>query len=187
MNLELTSTPAESAESETDRLRMDESSFRALYEQTSTPLLRYLISILRTSDAAEDLLQETYCRFLTARLPPMDERQTHNYLFRIATNLLHDRWRRLPEDFPFVDSIEISTPTPHLERRLGVRQAFSRLKPRERQLLWLAYIEGSSHQEIAETTGLRSGSIRLLLFRARHKLAELIGKKSSASDPEETS
>ena len=57
-----------------------------------------------------------------------------------------------------------------------MRQTFGRLKPRERQLLWLAYVEGSNHQEIADCTGLRAGSVRLLLFRARHKLAELISK-----------
>jgi len=68
-----------------------------------------------------------------------------------------------------------------------MRQAFQRLKPRERQLLWLAYVEGSSHKEIADCTGLRAGSIRLLLFRARRKLAELIGASSHSGDAEGTS
>jgi RNA polymerase sigma-70 factor, ECF subfamily len=63
-----------------------------------------------------------------------------------------------------------------------VRQAFERMKPRERQLLWLAYVEGSNHDEIADCTGLRAGSVRLLLFRARHKLAKLIGKGSQGVD-----
>jgi RNA polymerase sigma-70 factor, ECF subfamily len=56
--------------------------------------------------------------------------------------------------------------------------ALSRLKPRERQLLWLAYAEGCSHKEIAEITGLKSPSIRLLLFRARHKLARLLRQRA---------
>ena len=64
---------------------------------------------------------------------------------------------------------------PQLDRKLHVRQAFERLKPRERQLLWLAYVEGSNHKEIADWTGLRAGSIRLLLFRARRKLLDLMG------------
>jgi RNA polymerase sigma-70 factor (ECF subfamily) len=56
-----------------------------------------------------------------------------------------------------------------------VRQAFGRLKPRERQLLWLAYVQGCNHEEIAHCTGLQAGSIRLLLFRARHRMVDLIG------------
>jgi RNA polymerase sigma-70 factor (ECF subfamily) len=183
MNLELSSTSAEAVEPETDGgLRMNESAFRALYEQTATPLLRYLIGITRTPDIAEDVLQETYCRFLTARLPEMDDRQTRNYLFRIATNLIHDGWRRAKGEPLPTDSVEVPVPAPHYDRTLVVRQAFDRLKPRERQLLWLAYVEGSNHQEIAAHTGLQPGSIRLLLFRARRKLADLIGTKSPARE-----
>lgn len=183
MNLELTSSP-EAVDAETDGgLSINESAFRAFYEQTSAPLLRFLVCITRRPDLAEDVLQETYCRLLTARLPAMDDRQMRNYLFRIASNLVRDRWRRTKDQLPPENAVEIAAPASHLERKLGVRQAFDRLKPRERQLLWLAYVEGSSHQEIAECTGLRSASIRLLLFRARRKMADLITRKT-ASNPE---
>jgi RNA polymerase sigma-70 factor, ECF subfamily len=179
MNLELTAT-AEAVDREADGgLGMNESAFRAFYEQTSTPLLRFLVSITRRPDVAEDILQDTYCRLLTARLPAMDDCQLRNYLFRIASNLVRDRWRRSKDLLPPEHTIEIAAPGPHLERKLGVRQAFERLKPRERQLLWLAYVEGSSHQQIAKSTGLRSGSIRLLLFRARRKMADLIANRTA--------
>src|SRR6476646_179433 len=119
MNLELISTSAEAVETETDGgLRMNECAFRAFYERTATPLLRYLICITPTRDLAEDLLQETYCRFLTARLPEMDEHQTRNYLFRIATNLIRDRWRHSKDEPPLASLVEIPCPTPHLERKL---------------------------------------------------------------------
>ena len=163
---------------------MDESAFRAFYAGTATPLMRYLVSITRAHDVAEDVLQESYCRFLTTRLPDMDPRQARNYLFRIASNLVRDRWRKSHEESLLDDSVEIPGPAPNADRNLGVRQAFDRLKPRERQLLWLAYVEGSSHNEIATHTGLRTGSIRLLLFRARRRLADLIGRKSPLQDSE---
>jgi RNA polymerase sigma-70 factor, ECF subfamily len=157
------------------RLAMDESAFREFYGETSKPLLRYLLAVTRNADLAQDLLQEAYCRLLTARPRAMDERQTRNYLFRIATNLMRDRWRR-GKEAPLADnSDELHFQSPHWEQKLHIRQAFDRLKPRERQLLWLAYVEGSNHQEIAEHTGLRAGSIRILLFRARRKMLELMG------------
>ena len=43
-------------------------------------------------------------------------------------------------------------------------------------MLWLAYAEGASHREIADTLGLKAASMKLLLFRARRKLAELPGR-----------
>ena len=50
----------------------------------------------------------------------------------------------------------------------------ARLKPRERELLWLAYAQGSTHQEIGEALGLKTGSIKPLLFRARQRMATLL-------------
>jgi len=60
-------------------------------------------------------------------------------------------------------------------QRADLGRAMARLKPRERDLLWLAYAHGSSHQEIAESLGLKTSSIKLLLFRARRRLAALLG------------
>jgi RNA polymerase sigma-70 factor (ECF subfamily) len=51
----------------------------------------------------------------------------------------------------------------------------SRLKPRERAILWLAYAEGASHREIADVLGLSPGSLKAMLFRARRRLASFLG------------
>ena len=62
--------------------------------------------------------------------------------------------------------------------RADLQRAMERLSSRERELLWLAYAQGSSHEEIAQTLGLKTGSIKLLLFRARRRLAQYLGRKS---------
>lgn len=155
---------------------MNEVAFHALYERTARPLFNYLLRVSGRRDLAEDVLQESYCRLLSAKLPEMDEAQTRSYLFKIATNLLRDRWRRNEEN-----AIEIvnapGAAANHVDQA-AMRQAFGRLKLRERELLWLAYVEGASHKEIADSTGLRPGSIRLLLYRARRRLAGLISGDS---------
>jgi len=58
--------------------------------------------------------------------------------------------------------------------KIDVQRMMRTLKPRARQLLWLAYVEGMSHAEIAGVTGLSALSIRLLLFRARRHAAGLL-------------
>jgi RNA polymerase sigma-70 factor (ECF subfamily) len=55
------------------------------------------------------------------------------------------------------------------------------MRPRDRQILWLAHAEGYSHLEIAQITGLGSASIRLLLFRARRKIARILVGQASPS------
>ena len=63
------------------------------------------------------------------------------------------------------------------ETRIDVRRAFDQLKPRERQLLWLAHVEGFDHQEIAQLAGLKVASVRVLLFRARSQLANRLRER----------
>ena len=66
------------------------------------------------------------------------------------------------------------------EQRADVRRALGRMKPRERAMLWLAYAQGASHSDIAEVLGVKTGSIKLLLFRARRKLARLLERRVSS-------
>ena len=148
---------------------MNEDAFGVFYDRTARSLWAYLLRVSSDRDSAEDLLQESYCRMLSANLPAMEEAECKSYLFRIATNLLRDRWRRGQV------ANRLTAPTEsyeeNVESRTDLRRAFDQLKPRERQLLWLAYVEGYSHEDIGGITGLRVSSIRLLLFRARKKLA----------------
>jgi RNA polymerase sigma-70 factor, ECF subfamily len=159
----------------------DQAAFAAFYAETARPLFGYLLRVSGERSVAEDLMQEAYFRFLSAGLPQMNASEHKSYLFRIASNLLHDRWRRQREDPLADDFSETAVLSAPLDLRLEVRQAFQHLKPRERELLWLAYVEGSNHSEIADCTGLKAGSIRILLFRARRKLLKLLGYSSSAN------
>jgi RNA polymerase sigma factor (sigma-70 family) len=61
----------------------------------------------------------------------------------------------------------------------GLRQdldtAFRGLAEKERRLLWLAHVEGLEHKAIAAEIGAQAGSVRVMLFRARRRLAERLG------------
>ena len=162
---------------------MDEDAFRAFYDRTSRALWAYLARITGDRQAADDLLQECYYRLLRARVVHEDESHRRNYLFRIGTNLARDGYRRRassPELIPNVDELHGAdhAAAARADRRADLHRAMARLKRRERELLWLAYAQGSSHQEIGETLGLKTGSIKPLLFRARQKLAGLLGGRT---------
>jgi RNA polymerase sigma-70 factor (ECF subfamily) len=163
---------------------MDEDSFRVFYERTARPVWAYLSRMTGDARLADDLLQETYYRFLRSGSTHENETHRRNYLFRIATNLVHDHRRK-----PRADRVEMTESIDALDarqdgdggnvaertaRRLDLARAMGRLKPRERDMLWLAYANGSSHQEIADALGLKRASIKLLLFRARRRLANLL-------------
>jgi RNA polymerase sigma-70 factor (ECF subfamily) len=157
---------------EKEAAAMNEQEFRSLYDATARPILAYLVHVTGRKDVADDLLQETYCRFLVRQPPAMDANETRRYLFRIATNLRRDRWRR-GEDEP-LQEVPDGGFSVDVDMQMDVRAAMRALKPRERELLWLAYVEGMNHAEIGAATGLRSISVRMLLFRARKKAAGLL-------------
>jgi RNA polymerase sigma-70 factor, ECF subfamily len=183
--LESSKVGAEAAE---QAFHMDEQTFRVFYEKTSRPLGSYLSRLCGDVTLAEDLVQESYYRFLRADLKSNDESYQKNYLFRIGTNLARDQWRRRPqreklESEASEDLRADDRTAEHVQQRSDLGRALEQLRPREREILWLAYVEGSSHKEIAEVVGLRPASIRLLLFRARRKVAEII-RKSGSGDVE---
>ena len=156
---------------------MGNEAFAGFYSRSARPLWAYLARVSADPALADDLMQESFVRFLCATRPDDGEVAARRYLFRIATNLLRDHWRRprqasiedLPEEF--FASVGISEQS---DSRILLGPALAKLTLRDRQLLWLAYAEGYSHKEIAEVTGLASASIRLLLFRARRRIAALL-------------
>lgn len=156
---------------------MDSDRFAAFYDRTARPLWAYLARVSGNPTLADDLLQESFCRFLCADHPNDGEVSARRYLFRIATNLLRDHWRRPKaasiEDIP-EERFHTRDHSAACDSKAMLGPALKSMRPRERQLLWLAYAEGYSHREIAEITGLASASIRLLLFRARRKVARLL-------------
>ena len=153
---------------------MDSDAFAGFYERSARPLWAYLARVSGDAALADDLLQESYLRFLCAAHPEDGEVSARRYLFRIATNLMRDHWRR-----PKTASIEeipeelfgVHDHSSHCDSKAMLGPALAGMRPRERQMLWLAYAEGYSHREIAEIMGLASASVRLLLFRARRKVA----------------
>jgi RNA polymerase sigma-70 factor (ECF subfamily) len=170
------------AEAET-ALAMTEDAFRAFYDRTARPVWGYLARLTGDRALADDLLQETFYRFLRSGAAHETEAHRRNTLFKIATNLARDAHRRqrvrpfFVGVMPDVASREDAAAV--FEQTTDVGRAMRALKPRDRAMLWLAYAEGSSHQEIAGAMGVKTASVKLLLFRARRRLAALLGRPAA--------
>jgi RNA polymerase sigma-70 factor (ECF subfamily) len=158
---------------------MDEEQFQSLYDVTARSIHAYLLAVTGQKDLADDVLQEVYFRFFQRQFTEMSIIDPRRYLFRIATNLLRDRWRRRKEEqWPIGFDLGRSY---DVDARLDVRQALKALNSRDRELLWLAYVEGMSHAEIATITGLNEPSIRPMLFHARRRAAGLLRPSKETS------
>ena len=155
----------------------DEASFRALYERSAPRLRAYLRKMTGSPEMADDVLQDAYVRFLGADVPEtMSEKQTMSYLYTTATRLVYDRWRheRVERRWEETSVTEEARDPEPVGLRHDVERALDRLPPRDRALLWLAYAEGRAHREIARIMDVKELSVRVLLFRARKRLAKIL-------------
>ena len=155
---------------------MDEAKFDAFYRQTAPALWSYLNRLSGDATLADDLLQKSFINLLRANPAFASDEHRRRYVFRVATNLTMDHFRETkrqrerpaPETVVAVFDQDI---------REDVKRIFAELNPRERALLWLAHVEGSDHDEISEALGVKSKSVRVLLFRARNRLSDLLKRR----------
>lgn len=188
---------------------MTRADFGRFYEATAGPLHAWVSRATGDPALADDVTQDAFVRFLRAPSTPSDERAARVYLFRTARNLIRDRarsaearrrrserwtegWKeaRRPGEGPGSESVGRGGAHDLHATRLDVERALAGLRPRDREVLWLAHVVGMSHREIAEVVGVQEGSVKVLALRARRRFRELYegdgsGAGQDARDPTE--
>jgi RNA polymerase sigma-70 factor (ECF subfamily) len=131
--------------------------------------------VTRHAGDADDIVQDAFCRLLRADVGQLGDEDLRRYVFRIAGNLMTDRWRRAEREMSWLDRLRDKPPQANPSTPDdSVSREFAELKPRDRALLWLAYVEEHNRQEIASALGLARGSVKVLLSRARARLRRLL-------------
>jgi RNA polymerase sigma-70 factor (ECF subfamily) len=161
---------------------MDEARFEAFYRKSAGKIWSYIYRMTGDPATADDLLQKTFFRFLRSNPVIADDDHLRRYVYKTATNLVFDHFREAKRDRAIAAA---EMPPSDLrpdrgELRHDMMRVFSELKPQERALLWLAHVEGSSHEEIGDALGVKAKSVKVMLFRARKRLGALLSKKGLA-------
>jgi len=175
-----------------DLLHMDHDSennwkefFREFYQKHSRPFWLYIFKICGDENLAEDIFQESFLRFLRAEPVIVSENHLKSYLYKIAFRLIIDKKRKIKVENRVFEArkraLKENMYTDDRENRthisLDMEKMFRLLKPKERILLWLAYIEGYSYKEIAEITKCKENTVKVKVFNARKKFAGILRKK----------
>jgi RNA polymerase sigma-70 factor (ECF subfamily) len=176
---------------------VDRAAFHRFFDATAATLKAYLRLKSGSAALADDLVQETYLRLLRRHLPELNAAQLKAYLYKTAHSVCADhfrahrqeaRWRRggaRVTDAELGDGADASerqgeSTFDALALPVDMQRVLDTLKPRQRSLLWLAYVEGFNHDEIAEVMGLRVASVKVLLSRARAQLAAKLEERGLA-------
>jgi len=158
---------------------MKSDDFQAVYRELYPSLSRYVHRFTGDTDAAADIVQDSFLRLLEHDLPRDEVRP---WIFVVATNLARDRVRKKERRRRLLvanqeRTVAAKSPLEDLERaeRIEmVRKALERLPERDRQML-LMREEGFRYTEIAEAVGVRSTSVGALVARALKKFSAAYG------------
>jgi RNA polymerase sigma-70 factor (ECF subfamily) len=158
-----------------DRLRArDHRAFDALVERHYGPVHRYLARLLGNPDTAAELAQETFLRAYQSIARLADDSNLGGWLFRIATNLVRQHYRRRRIGWSDEAQLERRPATGErfedaVAQQDAVRQALEQLPLRERVCLLLYAWTGYSCPEIGEILGSSTDAVRMTLVRARRR------------------
>lgn len=157
----------------------DQDAFAELFRSYAPRLKSYMMRQGADPNTAEELVQETLLAvWRKATLYTGEKGSPTTWIFTIARNLRIDRlrrevpWQALPEGHDETPSDEIA-PDEAVnldERRARVRRAMAELPPEQHEVITLAFVDGLSHNEIAERLGLPLGTVKSRMRLAYQKM-----------------
>jgi RNA polymerase sigma-70 factor, ECF subfamily len=163
----------------------DQTALREMYQQFSGPMFATALALLGDRELAADAVQQAFVQAWRAadRFDP--DRELQPWLYAITRRTAVDVYRRnrrtaghVSLDESWAVEAELATEGPSMEstwRLWQVRTALGKLHPDEREVLRLAYFEGSTQTEISDQLGLPLGTVKSRTARAQRRLAALLG------------
>jgi len=181
-------------EEETGRLPDDPDAFAARVRPWEAPLYRHCLRLLGHAADAEDFCQEALLRAFTHRVRYDPRYRLSTWLFTIATRLCLSELRKRQVVPLMLSAEDEASPAPAVvEPGKGPRgaamareaerllvAALARLPVDFRVAVSLFYDRNLSLAEIGEMLEISPGLVKVRLFRAREKLAELLEPHAEA-------
>lgn len=162
----------------------DREAFAALVERHKAPLVRFLTSLSRDRDRAEEVAQDAFVRLYELSHRYQERGQFAPYLFRLASNLLRTEERKRRRRAILLKAFsgngtKREAPSPQavcLRDELAARlsEALSALPLRYRSPLVLRDMEGWSYTDIARALSCGEGTVKSRIHRGREKLRRLL-------------
>ncbi len=152
----------------------DTSACEQIYRRYSLAVLRLCTRILHNQSDSEDAMQEIFIVALK-RLPQFQYKAPFAaWLRKIAVNHCIDRIRKQQRLNEVGIAGEDEFAFPQMDSQWDLAEAFGRLTPQARAIVWLYEVEGYSHEEIAQAFDRSVSFSKMQLHRARESLRQLL-------------
>lgn len=162
----------------------DEFAFVGIYNRYKGGVYAFCLKMLRDSDQAQDVMQDTFLRVYENRARLLKTASFKSWLYTIARNQCLNTLRRSSRHVGLdehTESILVTSETPisAMEKSEQIRfvsQFLESLNPEYREVLILREYQNFSYEEIAAVTRSTLSAVKSRLFKARRKLVSLMGQ-----------
>jgi len=161
----------------------DKLAFARLYELYSRPLYFNLLKLLKTEQAAEEILQNIFFIIWEKREAITINQSIKGYLFRIAENKVHDFFRKMKRNRKLYDYIQevscgeyedVEIKILHSEETALLNKAIENLPPQRKRVFYLCKMEGKSYQEVSRLLGISASTINDHIVKATRAVRDFI-------------
>jgi RNA polymerase sigma-70 factor, ECF subfamily len=155
-----------------------ENVFMEAFDAYSNAIFRFCVVKVSDTQRAEDMTQEVFMRYFKSLKEGKDISNPRAFLYTIASNLAKDWYKRKKSESLDIhlengfapESKDLSAET--LSQYQEALAAMADLEERDREVLYLRFVEGFEPKHIAEVLGETANSISVRLNRAMVKLRE---------------
>ncbi len=170
-------------------LRGNSDAFELIVERYKTLVFRLALSFLGRPEEAEEAAQEIFFRaFKSLHRFSLDKRLLP-WLYTIAVNYLRNTYGRMRKREARIEAGDREMLDPRStdpqegvlaeSERAAVRKAVESLPAKLREPVLLYYFEELNVEAIASILGIGQENVKSRLFRARHKLRQILGEDAT--------
>jgi RNA polymerase sigma-70 factor (ECF subfamily) len=162
--------------------------FRGFYDTVFPILFRVAYRIASSAEAAEDLCQEAFFRLHEKKMVFPNQEEAKYWLIRVVKNAALNYAKRKSRERKayqkaFREEMRVEENGEGLflkqESREEIRAALEKLPGNLRIVLILKEYGELNYKEIGRTLGISEGNVKVRVFRAREKLAQLLAEDNS--------
>jgi RNA polymerase sigma-70 factor (ECF subfamily) len=171
-------------------LEGDKKAFEMLVRKYQQSLMNYFCRMVQERELSVDFTQEVFLRAYSALHTYREKYQFSTWLFRIASNLLIDHWRKKKLPLVFIDAseneddrepIQLPDHEPSISERYErkqltvlIEQTINQLPENWRELFVLRHINEFSYKEIAAIKNLPVGTVKNRVFQAKEMVRTIL-------------
>lgn len=167
----------------------DKEAFKEIYCRFYSLLYNYGSKMVSDKDLVKDCIQDVFIKLIQNYQSLSATPNVKGYLIKALRNKLYDALEKEKntEDISLYEEVFVTDELLPLlsfedsdtdNQAKYLMQVFSQLSSHQQEIIYLYYVNGLKHEEIAEVMGINYQSSKNLLFRSLSSLRKLYLKKA---------